>query len=226
MATALTVIQASMRLIGVLAQGETPSSSESADALSRLNLMLAGWSIERINIYTKLKSTHSLVGGTQSYTIGAGGVFNVARPVKIEAGGIIQADGIRTDLELLTTDQWWAIEEKAVSATTPLQLCDDYAYPLSTLYFWPKPSGTPTFEMLSWQQLTGFSAVGDTFDLPPGYQQAIEYNLAVLLAPEYGRPVDQVIASIAGSSRQSITQMNLKQGLPEIPQAAPPGAGG
>ena len=225
MATALTVITAAFRLIGVLAQGETPSSSEAADALSRLNLLLAQWSIERINVYTRLRSAHALSAGTQTYTIGPAGVFNVARPVKIDKGGIIQADGIQTELRILTAEEWAAIPEKSVSATAPLELYDDYAYPLSTLHLWPKPSGTPTLELFSWQALTAIALIGDPFDLPPGYQQAIEYNLAILLAPEYGRPVDAVVASIAGSSRSSIAQMNIAQGLPILPEMAPPAGG-
>lgn len=215
MATVLDVVKASFRLIGVLAQGETPSASEGADALSRLNLMLANWSIERIHIYTKLRSTHALVAGTQTYTIGSGGVFNTTRPVKIDQAKILQSNGLESPLTiLLAAEEWNAIPEKSVSAVQPLSLYDDYAYPLSTLHLWPKPSGTPTLVLVSWQQLTGFAALGDPFDMPPGYQQAIEYNLAILLAPEYGRPIDAAVASIAGSSRGSIAQMNMAQGLP------------
>lgn len=222
MATVLDVVKASFRLISVIAQGESPNASEGADALSRLNLMLAQWSIERINIYTKLRSTHALSGGVQTYTIGAGGVFNVTRPVKIDASKILQSNGLETDLTILqTAEQWNAIPEKNVSAVQPLSLYDDYAYPLSTLHLWPKPSGTPTLVLVSWKQLTGFTLLDDTFDLPPAYQQAVEYNLAVLLAPEYGRPIDAAVASVAGSSRQSITQMNVAQGLPVIPQQPP-----
>jgi hypothetical protein len=220
MATALTVIQASFRLIGVLAQGETPNASEGADALSRLNLMLAQWSIERINIFTKRRDTHVLVAGTQSYTIGTGGAINVPRPVKLDMAKILQSNGLESDLEILKTrEEWEAIPEKVVSAVQPLKLFDDFGYPLSTLYLWPKPSGTPTLILVSWSQLASFAALGDTFDMPPGYQQAIEYNLAILLAPEYGRPIDAAVASIAGSSRSSIAQKNMEQGLPVVPEA-------
>lgn len=221
MATALTVIQNAMRLIGVLAQGETPSSSEAADALSRLNLMLAEWSIQRIFVFSVRKDLHVLSAGVQDYTIGTGGAINVPRPVKIAQAGIIQSNGLRSELEILETEaQWAAIPEKGVSAVQPLKLYDDYAYPLSTLSLWPKPSGTPTLELYSWQKLPSFAATGDTFDMPPGYQQAVEYNLAILLAPEYGRPIDAVVASIAGSSKTSIAQINVGRGLPPPPPQA------
>jgi hypothetical protein len=217
MATVLTVITASMRLIGALAQGETPSVSEATDALSRLNLLLANWSIERINIYQRVRTTHALAGGTGSYTIGTGGTFNLTRPVKIDAANVIQTAGNQTPLKVASTEEWSAIEDKTAAAVAPMVLYDDYAYPLSTLYLWPKPSGAPTLELFSWQQLTGFSAVTDTFDFPPGYQQAIEYNLAALLAPEYGREIPPAVASIAGSSRGSIAQLNTAAGLPAAP---------
>jgi hypothetical protein len=215
--TVLDVVKASLRLIGELAQGETPNASEGADALARLNLMLSNWSIERINIYMQRRDTLALSAGVGTYTIGTGGAFNVPRPVKIEQASIIQSNGLATGLELLTPEQWGEIVEEAISAVVPLKLYDDYAYPLSLLHIWPKPSGTPTLELFSWQQLTGFAALTDTFDLPPGYQQAIEYNLAILLAPEYGRQVDAAIASVAGSSRTAIAQLNVGNGLPPVP---------
>lgn len=223
MATVLTVIQNSMRLIGVLAQGETPSNSEAADALSRLNLMLANWLVERINIYAIHRDTKVLTPAVQTYTVGIGGALNIPRPVKIDNAGIIQPTSlIRTPLVIIEQPEWALIPEKAVTGVLPLKLYDDYAYPLSTLSLWPVPSNASTLEIYHWQELDGFTAVTDAFDLPPGYQMAIEYNLALLLAPEYGRPVDQVLAAIAGSSRSSLAQRNVAGGLPQAPQPAPP----
>jgi hypothetical protein len=222
MATVLDVIKSSMRKIGALGQGETPSVSEAADALAALNLLLASWSIERINIYTKLRSTHALQANVQTYTIGVGGVFNVARPVMLDAAKILQSNGLESELAILKrAEDWNAIPEKSVAAVQPLSLYDDYAYPLSTLHLWPKPSGTPTLVLVSWQQLTGFTLVTDTFDLPPGYQLPIECSLAVLIAPDYGREIPAAVASIAGSSRSTVAQMNVAQGLPEIPSGPP-----
>ena len=49
--TAGDQINAALRLIGQLAEGETPSAATSQDALAALNQMLDSWSIERLSVY-------------------------------------------------------------------------------------------------------------------------------------------------------------------------------
>ena len=49
--TAGDQINAALRLIGSLAEGETPSAATSQDALVALNQMLDSWSTERLAVY-------------------------------------------------------------------------------------------------------------------------------------------------------------------------------
>jgi hypothetical protein len=48
--TAHDVITRALRFAGVLASGETPAADDAADALTSLNLMLAGWEAEGIRM--------------------------------------------------------------------------------------------------------------------------------------------------------------------------------
>ena len=50
--TAGDQINAALRLIGQLAEGETPSAATSQDALVALNQMLDSWSTERLAVYS------------------------------------------------------------------------------------------------------------------------------------------------------------------------------
>ena len=45
-------INGAMRLIGMLAEGETPSAAASQDALSALNQMIDSWNTERLSIFS------------------------------------------------------------------------------------------------------------------------------------------------------------------------------
>jgi len=49
--TAGDQINAALRLIGQLAEGETPSAETSQDALAALNQMIDSWSIERLSVF-------------------------------------------------------------------------------------------------------------------------------------------------------------------------------
>lgn len=56
----------------------------------------------------------------------------------------------------------------------------------------------------------------DAVDFPSGYTMAMQYGLAVLLSPKYGRPLRSDIAAIAAQSYNSLVQYNASQR--EIPE--------
>ena len=52
MATAGDQINGALRLLGVLAEGETPSAETSQDALNALNQMIDSWNTERLSVFS------------------------------------------------------------------------------------------------------------------------------------------------------------------------------
>ena len=90
MATAQDIINRSLRLIGVLGSGESPTGAEGVDALASLNAMLEVWRNDRLMVYSidRVEFT-SLVASTQTYTIGSGATINVERPLKIERASLL-----------------------------------------------------------------------------------------------------------------------------------------
>lgn len=225
--TVQELINSSLRLIGVLAAGETPSTDESNDALAALNAMIEAWDTQHVAVYTIRDETFPLIAAQQSYTIGSGGNFDTDRPVKIEAANIITS-GLTIPVKIINSIQWAAITEKGLSGTLPLQLYNDNAYPLATLKLWPKPSGTPSLQLFMWQKIAGTLALLDNIALPPGYLKAVRYNLALDLAPEFGRPVDPIVAQTAQAAKAALGGLNASNFAatedPPAPVAAPPGA--
>ena len=51
MTTANEQINGALRLLGVLAEGETPSAATPQDALTALNQMIDSWNTERLSVY-------------------------------------------------------------------------------------------------------------------------------------------------------------------------------
>jgi hypothetical protein len=150
----------------------------------------------------------NLTGGQQMYTLGKGGNLNAPRPVSIKNAVAITAQGLSLPMELVSSEDWAAIVEKTVSGTVPRKVYCDFAYPLANVYIWPVPSGSPQLSLYTWHQFDQFAALTDTFDLPPGYERAIRFNLAIEMAPEYGRPASAELAAKAQEALQSLRMLN------------------
>ena len=52
MTTAGELINGALRLIGMLAEGETPSAATSQDALDAMNQMIDSWNTERLSTFS------------------------------------------------------------------------------------------------------------------------------------------------------------------------------
>jgi hypothetical protein len=224
--TTQDLITSSLRLLGVIAAGETPATEDLSDGLTTLNQMLDSWNSQHLTVYSIVNRTKVLSAGVGSYTMGTGGAIDFARPVKIESANIIQSNGLSGTLELITSREWAAIEERGLSGVRPLKLYNNDDYPLTKLFLWPIPSGTPTLDLWVWEELSNALALIDTIDFAPAYMKAIRYNLAVDLAPEYGREPSGTVMQIAGNAKAEIFGLNASNFAgTQDPPAAPPAQG-
>lgn len=213
MGTVRDLIKGSLRLIGAVATGETPSADEQSDALSALNDMLDSWSTNKLIVYGITKEKFSLVSGTGSYTIGSSGTFNTSRPMKLETATIedqTNSPYIEFPLQIMSEEQWAEIRVKDMLSTVPTKIFLNDDFPLSTVYLWPAPGAANKLVLYSWKPITSFAAVTTSISFPPGYSRALRYNLAVELAPEYGKSVAPEIAAVASESKANIKRMNIK----------------
>jgi hypothetical protein len=192
------LIYRAYRIIGVLGEaGRGYSTSELNDGIDVLNSLLDAWGIDRLKVWTIAAAQYPFTSSKQIWTIGidpSGNTiadFGVARPTRIEQANIItQIPGgnpVRTSLELLDDQAWSQIKVQNVASSIPTKLYDDYADPLSSLYLWPYPNAGGQIELYTWQLFSRYSSATDLLQVPPGYLRAIEYNLALELAPRFPR---------------------------------------
>lgn len=221
--SAVGIISASLRKIGVLASGEAPSASESADGLIALNDMLDSWSTQGLLIPNKTIDTFAMVPSQQTYTMGVGGNFNVARPMVITRAGIQLASNAvapEIPMTILTLEQWAGIILKTTQSDFPLYLYSDNANPLTNISVWPVPTDSSNnLVIYSQKPLADLTLLTTIPTLPPGYERALIYNLAVEFASEYGKQIPDIVMSIAVASAADIKRVNVRPRFLQVDDA-------
>lgn len=208
--TARDLIKGSLRLIGVIASGETPSGDQSNDALAALNSMIRSWNIDGLMVFKTTRESFSLTSGQSSRTMGTGGNFNTTRPSKITGLGFM-INTVEYPLDIINVEQYAAIPDKTITSSIPLKVYIEGTYPLETLNIWPVPDTSGTMVVYSDKAIvSGDMALTDTISLPNGYEDALKYNLSVRLAPEYGRQLDQMIWEDAKEFKAAVMRQNTK----------------
>lgn len=204
MATAQTIIDRALRLLGVIASGESPTAAEGADGLTALNAMIDSWRNDRLMVYSVVNQALTLTGAA-SYTLGPTGGLVISRPVKIESA-YCRVDGVDYPVDVVTKAQWDAISDKSATGDIVTTIYYDPTHPNGTLYAYPLTSNTLYLGL--WTPLGAFAAVGDTVSLPPGYERALAANLAIEAAPEYEREPSSAVVLMAKESKAAIKRIN------------------
>lgn len=214
MSTALNIITRAMKKVGILSKTESPTADEAEDALSSLNELLLSWSNDATSIYARTTENFSLVGSTNTYSIGTSQTFNTTRPVNI-LDAYIRINNIDYQMDVINEDMYNDIGDKS-SLGRPILLTYTQSYPYGSIRVWPTPDQAYTIYLVCEKPLTSY-ALADTVSLPPGWERALIYNLAVELAPEYGMQPDQGIFKIAGESKGLISRTVMKNKSMDVP---------
>ena len=210
MSTAQDIIDRALRLCGVIASGESPTATESADALEALNAMIDSWRNEKLMVYALTDSTLTLVAADSSYTIGSAGDLNTTRPVKVESC-FCRVSNIDYPVKVVDKAEWDAIPDKTTTSDVPQKVFYNATMATGTLQVWPVPTAAHVLHLTLWEPIATLAAVGTSISLPPGYERALAYNLAIDIAPEYEREPKASVIHIAKDSKAQIKRINSKQ---------------
>jgi hypothetical protein len=204
------MILRALQLIGEKSIGGTLSPDEQTTYLAALNAMMDSWSVDRSKIYQLLQENFALTTSVGSYTIGAGATFNTTRPTRIDDPCFVRdTQSIDRPLELIDAAAYGLITKKNLDGGIPAWMFYDgaFASSLGTIFIYPEPIAGLTLYINSWKQLQQFALISTTLALPPGYERAITYNLAIELAGGF-ISVSQEVAKIARESLGAIRGFN------------------
>jgi hypothetical protein len=187
--TARELIYNALRFIGVLRPGQVAAEEAYTDGFSMLTAMVDQWQTERLMIYKIARNTFDLVASQQVYTLGDGGDWDIARPVRIDRAGVIVPGTYPVELPLRKLSiQEWAQEfpAKTTTSSLPTSFYPDDNYPLIKVTMWPVPStGINTVALYTWSPLQTFADLDTDYAFPPGYDLALRFNLGEMLWPMF-----------------------------------------
>lgn len=221
MTTANDLILLSLKESGVLGVGQTPQAEDANDALRLLNAMMGQWQRRRWLVYHLIDVVKTGTGAL-SYSVGPGGDFDAARPDKIEAAyfrNVTQPAPNNVDYPLApiwSREEYNQIALKSL-ASFPQVYFYDSAWPMGFVFVWPVPSAQYEIHISIKDTLQTFSSLTTEINLPPEYEEALHYNLAVRLRPLYQLSPDVQIIQLAKLALNTIKNANAQVPSLEMP---------
>lgn len=219
MATAGEIINGALRLLGVLAEGETPSPETSADALFAMNQMIDSWNTERLSVFSTQDQTFTWPAGEITRTIGPSGNFVGNRPVRLDDATYYRDPGTNVSfgIKFINQQQYDGIAVKTVTSTYPQVIFVNETFPDVTMTIYPKPTRVLEWHFISVEPLSQPATLATDLSFPPGYLRAFRYNLACEMAPEFGVEPSLQVKRIAMVSKRNIKRINNPDDIMSLP---------
>jgi hypothetical protein len=219
--TAGDQINRALRLLGVLAEGETPSAATSQDGLTALNQMIDSWNTERLSVFCTQDQIFTWPAGQITRTLGPSGDFIGNRPVLFDDATYYRDAGTNVSfgIKFINQQQYDGIAVKTVTSTYPQVIFVNMTYPDATMTVYPKPTRDLEWHFISVQELINPATLVTNLTFPPGYLRAFVYNLAMEIAPEFGVEPSPQVTRIAMTSKRNLKRINNPDDVMSMPYA-------
>lgn len=216
--TAGEQIERALRLLGVLAEGETPSAATSQDALMALNQMIDSWNTERLAVFSTQDQVFTWPSGLISRTLGPSGDFVGNRPILLDdATYFVAPNGVSYGIKFINQQQYDGIAVKTVTSTYPQVMFINMSFPDIEMFIYPRPTQDMVWHFISVEELNKPADLSTVLYYPPGYLRAFTYNLAMEFAPEFGVEPSPQVQRIAMTSKRDLKRINNPDDVMAMP---------
>jgi len=180
------IIESALRKLGVLAEGQTPSTQNYSDGMMALNTVIS--QLRAVGMPLWARSEHTFTPTTGTYTIGTGMTLDTPFPVKL-LQAIRTENNAKIPMEVISRQEYNQLPTS--NSDSPLKVNYQPFINYGTISFWPTPtsSNTATVTLVYQRPFQYFTSSAETMDFPEEWYSALIYNLAVRLAPEWGVPL-------------------------------------
>lgn len=186
------LINAALRKCGVLSKGQSADASQLSTGAEALNNIVVEFQTVGMPLWARKTLVVTMVTGQVEYTIGVGQAINVPFPLRVYQATLqIPNSGSQIDLQPAPLYNFALYPTN--SDGTPVVYNYTPKINVGVLSVWPTPdvsvpAGT-TITLIYQSPFEIFVAGTDTPDFPQEWNNAIIYQLATMLAPEYTIPI-------------------------------------
>lgn len=210
--SASSIVNRALRIVNDIGEGETATAEDAANTLEALNGMIDSWRNERLMIPVLSDDTIHMSPGTQDYTIGATGGTVSTRPIHIVSAYCRMA-GIDYPVDVIPEESWAMIGQKSVAGNIVSAMRYRATLPDGTISVWPIPSAAAELGVISEGVLDKFVGLASQVYLQPGMKRALEWNLAIEIAPEFDFDPSKVVIAMANESKRAIKRTNRREAI-------------
>ncbi|HON93081.1 MAG TPA: hypothetical protein PKZ07_16040 [Sedimentisphaerales bacterium] len=217
-----------LRTVGVYGSGQPLNAIDVRVVFDLANEMLDAWAAQRLTVYQTLRITVPTLtagkgGVSNPYTVGLGGDINIQRPGWISTANLIVKTTnptLETPLAIFKPEEYAAIAIKDLASSLATGLYFDGAFAttgaktgLGNLYLYPVPNGGQPLGLALYipTPLRGFADIDATdYTFPPGYEQALHYQLVKRAAGDFQRDLSAEVQSLIVETFKVIADQNAQ----------------
>jgi len=214
------IIKGALRELEAIGAGESPSPDEYADAVDCLNAMLLNWQADESFVNNLALQTFTLTAGTVEYTIGPTGDFvTLTRPLRI-LSAYITLDSTDYPMEILGIGDYYKINNKDAVTGPPCYLFYQPTGTVGTITLWPGPDTAYGLSIQVQPEFVPYANQDTALGVSTEWYDAMIYNLAVRLAPQFGVPLKPSTAAFAKRSLERVQYLkHVAQKITPTPSA-------
>ncbi len=186
------LVNAALRKLSVLGDGQSPSSTQLANGTEALNVMLKSFTSKGMPLWVMTEYNVPLTA-THDYTLGIGQAINIPAPLKVTQA-ILKDTTALTSIPLNIRSHYdYNLLSNQGSVGTPTTYWYEPLNQTGVLHIWPIPDSYAianqvvaiVYQRPFYDMVTGTN----TLDFPQWWMDAVIYGLAWRLSPEYGVPL-------------------------------------
>lgn len=208
------ILDDALRETGALSLSDTASSLEYQSALRTLNRMLSNWSNDTLKCFYRVRESFPLLVSKPDYTIGPNLITDpdpdpslfpdiiTARPIQIVSAQVRLGEQSTQSYNLNITSMDNYLSDISLKNTggIPQILAYDNNFPVAKISIYPVPSQGYILDLYSEKELNILQDLDEEIAFPPGWEEAIVYNLAKRLCTQYGQQLSPELMDNAEKS--------------------------